>query len=272
MQANSEGQPGDERSTPADTNGRISSDTLPDPTRTLPELKIYSHSTLIYWWPVWMAGYIMAAITYFAGGTIELDQVRNEYLHPSSAPGVTFVMILMLAIIFTNVKIRGIYSLAFVLAISFVFVLLAWFGWWDEIFTLLPHLSVHMNMGFYLFFSTALLVVWLLMFLLFDRLTFWRIRPGLLTEEHVIGGGEQSYDVQGMLFEQHSDDFFRHVVFGLGAGDLRLITSGAKQATIEIPNVLFADRKVKIIQKLVSVKPDDLLGQPIGDVSGTLGD
>ena len=136
---------------------------------------------------------------------------------------------------------------------------LGWVGWWDVIFEFLPHVSVHMNMGFYLVFSTLLLVVWLLMFLIFDRLTFWRVRPGLLTEEQVIGGGEQSYDVQGMLFEQHGDDLIRHIVLGLGAGDLRLITSGAKQETIEIPNVLFARHKVEIIQKLVAVKPDDLM-------------
>jgi len=46
---------------------------------------------------------------------------------------------------------------------------------------------------------------------------------------------------------------------GLGAGDLRLITTGAKKATIDIPNVTFAERKVKLIQNLVAVKPDDLI-------------
>src|SRR4051812_28517748 len=32
-----------------------------------PEIKIYSHSTIFYWWPVWVVGFVMAALTYFDG-------------------------------------------------------------------------------------------------------------------------------------------------------------------------------------------------------------
>src|SRR5207248_5127705 len=31
------------------------------------ELRIYSHSALFYWWPVWAVGFIMATFTYFDG-------------------------------------------------------------------------------------------------------------------------------------------------------------------------------------------------------------
>lgn len=234
-------------------------DNLPDPEKALPEIIIYGHSTLLYWWPVWVAGYIMAAVTYFKGGVIELDEIRSEYFYNDSALGVTYLLILFFVILFTNIRVRGVYSLAFALAIAFLVVLIAWMGFWDEIFSFIPTLSVHMNMGFYLVFSTLLLTAWLLMFFIFDRMVFWRVRPGQLTEEHVIGGGEQSYDARGMLFEQHGDDLFRHVILGLGAGDLSLITSGARQKTIKVQNVLFAERKVKKIQKLVAVEPNDLL-------------
>ncbi len=234
---------------------------LPDPQK-LPEVVIYGHSTLLYWWPVWLTGFVMAAITYLRGGLVELDQVRNEYLHPSSGLGVTYVIILLLVITFTNLKLRGIYSVVLGISIAFFAVLFAWLGWWDDILSFIPRLSVHMNLGFYLVFSTLLLVIWALMFFIFDRTTYWRIRPGQLTEEHMIGGGEESYDVRGMLFEQRGDDFFRHKVLGLGSGDLCLNVTGAKKANIEIPNVLFAQRKVDAIQRLIAVKPDDLLTEP----------
>ncbi len=221
-------------------------------------LRIYSHSTIYYWWPVWVTGYIMAAITYFHGGQIELDQVRNEFFHPSAGPGIIYILVLFLVITFTNVKVRGIYSVTVLFALSFLTVLFAWLGLWDNVFAIIPTLSIHMNMGFYLFFSTLLLILWLSMFFIFDRLTFWRIRPGQMTEERVIGGGEKSYDVRGMLFEQKQDDFFRHYLLGLGAGDLKLLTTGARQVKIEIPNVLFAEKKVKQIQRLIAIKPDDL--------------
>jgi hypothetical protein len=231
---------------------------LPDPDR-LPELRLYSHSSLFYWWPVWVTGYAMAFVTYMQGGTIRLDEARQGSDLVSSAPGLTFVVVLLLVILVTNVRIRGVASLATILGIAFVTVLFAWLDWWDDILSIVPRLSVKLNLGFYLVFSTALLVMWLLAFLVFDRLVYWKVRPGQLTEEHVIGGGEMSYDTRGMLFEQHQDDFFLHTILGLGSGDLRLMTTGAKSETIEIRNVLLAERKVRQIQRLVAVKPDDAL-------------
>ena len=231
---------------------------LPDPGR-LPEVLLYSHSTLVYWWPVWATGYVMALYTWLAGGVVRIDGTQQSLVATSSAPGLIYVTVLLLVILITNMRIRGIASLATIFGIAFVTVLFAWLGWWDDIFRLIPQLSVHLNLGFYLVFSTALLTIWLLAFFVFDRLVYWRVRPGQLTEQHFVGGGEMSYDTRGMLFEQQGDDFFRHIVLGLGAGDLKLMTTGAKTQTIEIPNVLFAQRKVAQIQRLVAVKPDDAM-------------
>jgi hypothetical protein len=231
---------------------------LPDPGR-LPEVRLYGHSSLVYWWPVWLIGYAMALLTYLQGGVVRLDEARQGLYHMSSTPGLVFTMVLLLVILITNVRVRGIASLATILGIAFVTVLFAWLDWWDNILRVVPQLAVHLNLGFYLVFSTALLVLWLLAVFVFDRLVYWRVRPGQLTEEHLIGGGEKSYDTHGMLFEQHGDDFFRHVILGLGAGDLKLMTTGAKKETIEIENVLFAQRKVARIQRLVAVSPDDAM-------------
>jgi hypothetical protein len=230
----------------------------PDPA-ALPEIRLYSHSTIFYWWPVWATGYIMALITFLQGGVVRLDEAKRDSIFTSSAPGLTFTIVLLLVILFTNVRIRGMASLATVLGVGFLTMLVAWLGWWDDILRVIPELSIQMNLGFYLVFSTVLLSMWSMTFFVFDRMVFWRIRPGQLTEERVIGGGELSYDTRGMLFEQHADDFFRHVILGLGAGDLRLVTTGAKKEIIEIPNVLLAQSKVRRIQRLVAVKPDDAL-------------
>jgi hypothetical protein len=161
----------------------------------------------------------------------------------------------LLLIVFTNVRLRGINSVVALLTIAFIAVLLAWFGWWDDIAKLIPYLSVHMNTGFYLVFSTGLLIIWLMMFFVFDRLTYWRIRPGQMTVEHLIGGGAESFDTNGLHFQKLSSDFFR-AALGLGAGDLKATASGERGATIEIPNVIFVDRKVRGIEKLISVKPE----------------
>jgi hypothetical protein len=141
------------------------------------------------------------------------------------------------------------------LAVAFIAVVLAWFGWWDKIAELVPYLSVHMNTGFYLVFSGALLIVWLLMFFVFDRLTYWRIRPGQMTEEHLIGGGAESFDTNGLRFQKLSSDFFRSTL-GFGASDLRATGTGSRAEAIEISNVIFVDRKVHALERLISVKPE----------------
>jgi hypothetical protein len=232
---------------------------LPDP-GDLPELRIYSRSSIFFWWPVWLTGYILAAITYFSGETLSLSNGTKIFVHPDTGLGITFIVVLSLIMMFTNVRLRGIYSVVGLLVIAFVTVLFAWLGWWNGIFRLIPELTVYMNLGFYLTFSTLLLVIWALRFFFFDRLVFWRVRPGQLTEEHMIGGGEQSYDTRGMLFEQRANDFFRHTV-GIGSADLLLITTGAKKKEIDIPNVLFANRKIRTMQRLIAIKPEEALAR-----------
>jgi hypothetical protein len=223
---------------------------LADPV-ALQEISIYSHSTLLYWWPAWAFGFVIALLN--AGQ--ERFLATAEGGQPSSALGLTYLSILLLLIVFTNVRLRGINSIVALLTVAFVTVLLAWFGWWDDIARLIPYLSVHMNTGFYLVFSTGLLIIWLTMFFVFDRLTYWRIRPGQMTEEHLIGGGAETFDTNGLRFQKHGSDFFR-ATLGLGAGDLKATGTGERGATIEIPNVVFVARKVLAIEKLISVKPE----------------
>lgn len=174
---------------------------------------------------------------------------------PSSAIGLTYLAMLLLLIIFTNVRLRGINSIVALLTVAFITVLLAWLGWWDDIVLMIPYLWVHMNTGFYLVFSTGLLIIWSLMFFVFDRLTFWRVRPGQLTVEHMIGGGAESFDTNGLGFKKLSSDLFR-VLLGFGAGDLKVSLPGERGAVIEIPNVILADSKVRDIEKLIAVKPE----------------
>ncbi len=230
--------------------GNSEAGALPQPP-AVQEITVYGHSTLLYWWPAWALGFLSALLN--AGQERFLATVEGA--RPSSALGLTYVSLLLLLIVFTNVKLRGINSVVALLTIAFIAVLLAWFGWWDDIARLIPYLWVHMNTGFYLVFSTGLLIIWLLMFFVFDRLTYWRIRPGQMTEEHLIGGGAESFDTNGLRFEKLGSDFFR-MVLGFGAGDLKATTTGDRGTTIEIPNVILVGRKVHSIERLISVKPE----------------
>jgi hypothetical protein len=59
---------------------------------------------------------------------------------PSSALGLTYLSILLLLITFTNVRLRGINSVVALLTVALIAVLLAWFGWWDDIAKVIPYL------------------------------------------------------------------------------------------------------------------------------------
>lgn len=221
------------------------------------DTKIISHSDIFYWWPAWVAGFAVALISYVQGRDIAIMPEIVERVHPSNNPGIFFIAVLVLLVVLTNTRLRGIYSVVTVVTVAFFVVLFAWFGWWDNILSFIPHLSARANMGFYLLFSTTLLAVWLLAFFVFDRLTVWRVRPGQMVEERLIGGQARSYDTNGLVFERRGQDLFHDIILGLGAGDLTLTIGGANEETIQISNVLLVNRKVKAIERLIAVKPED---------------
>lgn len=229
----------------------------------IPELIIYSRSNIFYWWPVWLFGFVAALLTWLGGARYLTENGREILVHPSASLGLTFLIILVLVITFTNVALRGGYSVFFILSIAFIVVLLGWIGWLDDAFNLVPQLSVFMNFGFYATFSTLLFLIWALRFFIFDRMTYWVVRPGQLVYTEVIGGAEESYDTRGLLFEEVSDDFIRYYVLGLGSGDLKLHTAGAREREIYIPNVLFANAKVKEIQRLINIQPDERMATSV---------
>jgi len=223
------------------------------------ELRIYSHSSLFYWWPVWVVGFVLALITWMGGVHVPIpntDPQVEVYMHPSKNLGVIYGVVLFLVILFTNTTVRGLASVIVVLSAMFLTVLFAWLGWWESILSVMPHLAGYLNLGFYVTFSGALFVVWAGTTFVYDRMTYWSLRPGQITHTTIIGGAEKSYDTRGMLFEKAGQDLFRHFLLGLGSGDMRIVTTGARPEEILIPNVLFIDSHLRAMQQLVSIKPD----------------
>jgi hypothetical protein len=218
-------------------------------------LRIYSHSSLFYWWPVWVTGYIMAIITYSFGQEHTIGQSQT-WIHSSSNLGLLFFFVLFLVILITNISVRGLASGMVIMGIALVIVLLAYFGWWDQVLSWFGGLEISLNLGAYFWFSTLMLIVWLVSVFGMDRTSYWEIKPGQLTYHALFGSGSQSYNTQGMALDKHRDDLFRHWLIGLGSGDLEIHTSGATRQKINVLNVLFIGSKVPIIQKLIAESPE----------------
>lgn len=221
-------------------------------------LRIYGHSSLFYWWPVWAVGYAMALLTYWFGKPQQLEALgqAREWVHPSSNLGVAYFLVLFLVILVTNFTVRGLASALVIMGGVLITVVLAYAGWWDEIFTWFGNLTVHLTLGAYFWFSTLMFLAWAVTVFGIDRLNYWEVTPGQLTLKTLFGAGSQSYNTQGMGLEKHRDDLFRHWLLGLGSGDLRIRTSGATHEQIDVPNVLFIGSKVAAMQLLIAEIPD----------------
>lgn len=246
------------------------------------EIKIYSHSTLFYWWPVWVMGFVMAALTYSEGsravivprGTVYAES-SGAIVLPAGVPhvgtaepefgqlsaasknlGVVFTITLLLVVFITNTPLRGLWSAIVVLLVAVMTVTFAWLGLWPQILAYCGRIDIHLNMGFYLVFSSLLFLLWFAVVFVFDRMNYWKFRPGQLTHESMFGGGQKSYDTSGMLFEKLRDDPFRHWLLGMGSGDLVINTSGAEHERLQISNVLRLDGILHRLQNMISERPE----------------
>jgi hypothetical protein len=253
------------------------------------QVVIISHSPLFYWWPVWAVGFLMAALSFLSPyqvafvplGTEAKRDVRipghkglrdvliappgqplpaappDELQQPrlrmttSNDPGIVWGITLVIVIVVTHIKMRGAWSLVVLVFLIFTTVLLAVFGRWDPILRSVRYIDIHMNAFGYLSISLILFVIWLLMFLVFDRMTYMIFTRGRLRVRQAIGEGEKVFDMRGMVFKRHRDDMFRHWLLGFGTADLTVFTSGANAQQIEMPNVFRINRKLALINTML---------------------
>ncbi len=255
------------------------------PINTEREVRVYQHSQLFYWWPVWVCGYIMAIWTALEGDRLAIvpsgtriekregqvvilpprdrttavidaalvSQGENPF-HPrvsdNSRLGAIFVTVLLLVIVITNAPLRGLWSVVAIVTVILLSIILALANLWDNIFKSLGNLHIHINLAGYLFIATGLFVMWLAAVFFFDRQTYMIFRPGQLKVCLEIGGGETDYDATGMTIQKHRDDLFRHWLLGLGSGDLTVQTSGAQSHKFDMHNVLNVSSKLQAITDL----------------------
>ncbi len=258
------------------------------------EIRIISHSSLFYWWPVWAIGFIYGLIVTPLSGqrlaivpdktelhkpvkttviiqkekekteTIDYKdqqilvappgkEIAEPKLHISGSKniGILFLTILLLVIIITNVPLRGLWSVMIIGTIVFLSIIFAYMGVWEYILAGLGFLDVRINQGGYLFFSTILFIIWLVVFLFFDKQIYIIFTPGLMRVRLEIGEGETAYPTIGMTTQKQRSDLFRHWILGLGSGDLIVKTFGAQAHQFDLPNVLFLGRRVREIEKMI---------------------
>ena len=63
-------------------------------TRGPPDIKIVSHSNIVYWWPAWLVGYTVAVVSYAQGQSVAITPDIIDRIHQSNNPGILFIAVL----------------------------------------------------------------------------------------------------------------------------------------------------------------------------------
>jgi len=231
-----------------------------------PEIRIYSHSPIVYWWVIWAYGYICAALTYFQGEHLVIGNAEKPlFIHASSWVGLSFTLLLLLVIVATTVRARGVNAILLILLIAGAsagtYMVMNTPGLW----TTPPALLVHMNLAFYMLISTVLFVVWFVIVFIVDRLSYWRFRATQVERVQkfasILGRAPESWSVMHIRLTRFSDDLIAHKMLGLGLVGLgtsdvevklTIFGGGAEQFRIE--NVWRASGPMSEIQKLMGPK------------------
>jgi hypothetical protein len=240
----------------------------------LPDIKIYSHSPILYWWPVWALGFVLALVTAFDGGhmaylppgTQAVDgklvapaggdalkpqehMARNPYL------GTVFFLTILVVFVCSNVQMRGLWEWVGVLVIALVITLISLYGLWETLLDWLKLLHIRINLAGYLFLATWVFAVWVVSVFVFDRRTYILFSAGQIRVRDEIGQAEKVFDVTNVTFQVQPNVFFRHRVLGLyGAGDLVVRTGGPHPEVLDWPNVLWARSKLRMIQEQLKAR------------------
>ena len=229
------------------------------------EIRIYQHSPIIYWWVVWAYGFACAALTYAQGERLVIGEGKPLYIHPSPWLGLSFTILLLVVIVATTVRARGINALLLILLIAGAatgtYFVMNMPGLW----TTPPSLLVHMNLAFYLLVSSVLFIVWFAIVFIFDRLSYWRFRATQVERvqkfSSILGRAPESWSVMHIRLTRFSDDLIAHKVLGLGIlgfgtsdieAKLTIFGGGSEQFRIE--NVWSGAKQLQAVQALMGPK------------------
>jgi hypothetical protein len=257
------------------------------------EIRVFGHSNMFYWWPVWLISFILAGLTYLdghfmaivpKGSTVEQGEVlpgdtrpRDIVVAPpgqkvplSAAPsselsprlrvaannnyGVVFVGALLFVVMATNATLRGQASVVAVAGLIIAGLIVALLGWWDDILRWVGNVDVRMNAEGYLAVGIPLFLMWLFSTFIYDRYVYLIVTRGQVRICQQIGDGEIAVDSSGLLLTKKRNDLFRHWMLGLGSGDLHVKTGGPANLDFEMDNVLFVGWKIARIQTLLREK------------------
>ena len=102
--------------------------------------------------------------------------------------------------------------------------------------------------------SMFLFLYWIAVVFVFDQRQFIIFSPGQIIVHREVGDRQSVYDTSEVMVVKRRNDFIRHRLLGLGAGDLLVSTADGRHE-FELPNVLFADAKIREVAETMKTRP-----------------
>ncbi|MEM6535969.1 MAG: hypothetical protein AAF613_10050 [Pseudomonadota bacterium] len=213
----------------------------------LSALRVYTHSPILYWWPVWLLGFVFL---FFQGtGLLNEDAAAR-------VQGQTFVFTLVFVIFSTTVRLRGANSVIFGLLLAIGLILLFTANLSAPVASFLGGLDIRMSASFYGFMGITVFLMWAIMVFGFDKVKFYDVAPGQVHQRVVWGTGDRAESGANVRCTYKKDDFLRHRMLGLGiTGDIEI--SFPNNEVWELHNVFFAKSKARRINELIVTRPVD---------------
>lgn len=222
--------------------------TTSDAFNQLSEIKVYTHSPILYWWPIWALGLLFGFVSLFVSGEGTEAAARVQ--------GQTFVFVLVFVIFSTTVKLRGANSVILGLMLLIGGILLATANLSGPIAAFIGGLDIRMSPAFYWFVGISVFIMWAVMIFGFDKVKYYEIAPGQVRERVFWGSGDRAESGANARCKYLKDDFLRHRMLGLVVtGDIEITLATGE--VWRLHNVLFAKEKANRINELIVTRPVD---------------
>lgn len=206
----------------------------------------YSHSQIIYYWPIWLGAYVLSDLTVFGGFSNEIDGKLFALDHLT----LMHLVIVGVVVFFTNVNLRGVWAMVFGVSALAGGLALTLLGWWNPLLEQLGNLELYVNSDFYRAMGAVLFIPWLFVVFVFDLRRYFHFQPSQITMVNEIGEGEKNFDSFGVVMEKHRDNYVQHMALGFGSGDLSMATHGGDREVMTFPNVLRINKVLKEVAKI----------------------
>lgn len=231
----------------------------------LSEVRIYPHSPFLYWWVVWAYGFVCAFLTWAQGESLSMGGGRAVLVHPQAWVGISFTLVVVFTALATTVKVRGVGSVMLIAVLIGAAAAAQLLMTLDGVIATGVSLRVHMNLAFYMMVSSSVLVAWVVVVFVVDRLSYWRFRGAQIERvqrfANVFGHAPESYSVMHVKLTCHGDDVLTHKILalaflGLGTSDIdaKIAIFGGGNEHVRLENVRHGAQALREIQAMMGQK------------------